>query len=250
MAKEVLVVDDDRALARSLARAIESQGYACRQAHEGNAALQAVSESKPDLILLDMLLAKKDGNSVMQMLKASTATNDIKIIAMCGIYRGRDHVSTALKAGAIAYLEKPSSASDLTTLLTKHLGKTVPTDTSEAASERDDISQHPPAELIWRAMREGFTGALHFMYAKRHKILVLGGGNPRFLRSDMAKEALGQRLLGSGRIGQRAYEDALRRGKATGRRLGEILVDMGAIRKSALQKHRREFVRGMESALV
>ncbi len=236
LAKEILIVDDDRALARSLIRAIESQGYVCREAHDGNAALTAVSESTPDLVLLDMLLPKKDGYAVMQALKASDATRHIKIIAMSGIYKGRDHGATATKAGALEFMEKPFSASDLASKLTKHLGKAEKVEEAEEKVEKTSLTEHPPAELLWRAMREGFSGAVHFQDSKRHKIVVLDKGKPRLIRSNLAKEALGQRLLRSGRIGKRTFDDAIRRGKATGRRLGEILVDLGAVRRVELDR--------------
>ncbi len=236
MAKEVLIVDDDRALARSLVRAVESQGYTCRQVHDGNEAIKAISENVPDLILLDMLLPKKDGYGVMESLKSRDATRNVKIIAISGIYRGRDHVATAMKAGADEYLEKPFSASDLTENLVRHLGKAeVPGEAAERA-DKTSIKEQTPAETIWRAIREDFSGAIHFQDGKRHKILVLDKGTPRFLRSNLAKEALGQRLLRSGRIGEKTYSDSLRRAKATGRRIGEILVEMGAVQKPELDR--------------
>ena len=86
----MLIVEDDRALARTLARALEQGGYNCRQAHDGNAALEAVAKARPDLVLIDLLLPKKDGNSVIAMLQAAEATRAIPLIAMSGVFRGAD----------------------------------------------------------------------------------------------------------------------------------------------------------------
>ena len=65
---EVLIVEDNRALARSLGQVLEQAGYQCRQVHDGIAALEAVGKAAPDLILIDLLLPKKDGQSVIAML--------------------------------------------------------------------------------------------------------------------------------------------------------------------------------------
>jgi len=97
---EVLIVEDDRALARVLARALEQAGYSCRQAHDGNAALGEVAKATPDLMLVDLLLPKKDGQAVMSTLQAAEATRRIPIIAMSGVFRGVDALRSVLAAGA------------------------------------------------------------------------------------------------------------------------------------------------------
>ena len=99
---EVLIVEDNRALARSLGQVLEQAGYQCRQVHDGIAALEAVGKAAPDLILIDLLLPKKDGQSVIATLGAAEATRSIPIIAMSGVFRGADPAKSVIAAGAKA----------------------------------------------------------------------------------------------------------------------------------------------------
>ena len=122
---EVLIVEDDRALARSLGRVLEQAGYTCRQVHDGVAALEAIGKAHPDLVLIDLLLPKKDGHSVISMLGASEATRGIPIIAMSGVMRGSDTAKSVVAAGARAFLDKPFESKVLLDRITRLIGKPV-----------------------------------------------------------------------------------------------------------------------------
>ena len=232
---EVLIVEDDRALARSLARALEQAGYSCRQVHDGNAGLEAVGKAHPDLILIDLLLPKKDGHSVISMLNAAEATRGIPIIAMSGVFRGSDPAKSVVAAGARAFLEKPFDVAALLDRVSRLIGRPAPLE-SKATSDALDLAQTPAIEVLWSAMQIRTTGAVHFEQGKRHKVVVLDAGRPFAVRSNLAREALGRRLLDSGRIDERVYNDSVRRSKATGKRQGEVLIQMGAITADALQQ--------------
>src|SRR5262245_57914738 len=113
VASEVLIVEDDRELARLCARALEAQGYAVRQVHDGLAALQAVEAHAPDLILLDLLLPKKDGRAVLSMLAQIEGSAEIPVVVMSGIFKGRDVAREFDVASRRGFLEKPFSVGDL-----------------------------------------------------------------------------------------------------------------------------------------
>ena len=238
MAKEILIVEDDRPLARSLARLIEAKGYLTRQAHDGHAALSEVSKAKPDLILLDMLIPKKDGHSILADLSASERTSDIPIIAMSGIFRGRNHARDTTRAGAAAFLEKPFPESELVSHVRRLIGSGE--DLEAAAGSRFDLEETPAAKLIWELMRDKFSGAIHFEHEKRRKSLLFDEGNPRSIRSNLAKETLGRRLFNSGRIGETTYSQVRLRAKETGQRQGGLLVEMGAITADQLEEAIKE----------
>ena len=232
---EVLIVEDDRALARSLARALEQAGYSCRQVHDGNAGLEAVGKAHPDLILIDLLLPKKDGHSVISMLNAAEATRSIPIIAMSGVFRGSDPAKSVVAAGARSFLEKPFDVAALLERVSRLIGRPAPLET-KATGDALDLSQTPAIEVLWSAMQIRSTGAVHFEQGKRHKVVVLDNGRPFAVRSNLAREALGRRLLDSGRIDERVFNDSMRQSKATGKRQGEVLIRMGAITADALQE--------------
>lgn len=236
VAKEVLIAEDDRALARSLSRTIEQLGYTVRLVHDGSAAIEAVREHAPALLLLDLLLPKVDGLGVVQRLRAVDRNKELHLIAMSGVYRGSSVARDLKNAGVDAFLEKPFSARDLSAHLERLLGAPeIPVEQQEAA-ERFDLSATPAPRVLWPPMRDGLTGVLHFQLGKRHKELLLEGGAPRALRSNLAKETLGRRLFDAGHIDQRTYQEAQRRGRATGQPQGALLVRLGAISQAQLDR--------------
>jgi CheY-like chemotaxis protein len=232
---EVLIVEDDRALARTIARALEQAGYSCRQAHDGNAALTEVAKAKPDLLLIDLLLPKKDGQAVMATLQASDGTRGIPIIAMSGVFRGAAPMKSVMSAGAKAFLEKPFETDVLVDRISRLIGKPTPPELA-APADTIDLTKEPPIEVLWSVMRSKLTGAVHFEQGKRKKVVVVENGMPLAVRSNLARESLGRRLLDAGRIDELTYNESIRRSKATGKRQGEILVQMGAINESVLRE--------------
>jgi CheY-like chemotaxis protein len=232
---EVLIVEDDRALARSLGRVLEQTGYSVRQVHDGISALEAVGKGHPDLILIDLLLPKKDGHSVISTLNASEATRGIPILAMSGVLRGADPAKSVVAAGARGFLEKPFQPAVLIDRITRLIGKPVATET-KATGDTLDLAKSPAIEVLWSAMQIRTTGAVHFEQNKRHKVIVLDAGRPFAVRSNLAREALGRRLLDAGRIDEKVFTESVRRAKATGKRQGEVLIKMGAIGDAELRE--------------
>src|SRR5262249_8238322 len=156
--------EDDRALAATLARAVEQIGYVCRSVHDGNAALQAVANQRPDAVLLDLLLPRKDGRAVLETLQQAEATRGVPGIVMSGGFRGRAQQAALVKAGARVFLEKPFAIADLKEALLRCAG---PPQREEPAAEVEeaegtDLSAVCVADVIWSAMAERFAGALHF----------------------------------------------------------------------------------------
>lgn len=240
MPSDVLIVEDDRQLAATLARAVEQMGYACRTVHDGSAALEAIAKQRPAGILLDLLLPKKDGRAVLEALQAAEATRGIPVIVMSGVFRGRDQQAAMQKAGARVFLEKPFSIQALEQALLANLGRPrreePEAQAEQAAPDQIDLTRVCVADAIWSAMSERFSGALHFKHRQRHKVLLLGEGRPLLVRSNLAREALGRRLLAAGRIDQRALDESLRRSKSSGKKQGECLIELGAITRRELER--------------
>jgi CheY-like chemotaxis protein len=223
VSSDVLIVEDDRSLAAALSRAIEQMGYVCRSVHDGAAALAEIARQRPDAILLDLLLPRKDGRAVLEALAREDATRAIPVIAMSGVFRGRDVQAGLLKAGARAFLEKPFSMGDLQQALLQHAGRPRRPETPVQVQDDDsraDLSRVCAADVLWSAMSERFCGALNFQHRQRHKILLLRDGEPVAVRSNLAREALGRRLLAAGRIDERKLHESLRLSKASGRKQG------------------------------
>ncbi len=107
----VLVVEDDQPIRASIRRALAYEGYAITEAEDGEAALDTVRLSPPDLILLDLNLPGIDGIEVCARIREAGDTMPIIMIT------ARDAVSDrviGLDSGADDYLVKPFDLAELT----------------------------------------------------------------------------------------------------------------------------------------
>ena len=228
MSQTVLIAEDDRALAKLLVRAVEEAGYECKCFADGQAALDEIREGRPDLVLLDILLPRKDGRAVLAEMQASSELSGIPVLVMSGVFRGRATEREFQDAGAEGFLEKPFNTRDLIANVHALIGQP----TSEAAAapaEKVSLADVPAAEVLWGAMREDFTGAVQFQKGKRHKVVLIESGQPRQVRSNAASECLGRRLRRAGRIDDATLQESLRRTKSSSVRQGEVLVELGVI---------------------
>ncbi|MBI5729080.1 MAG: response regulator [Candidatus Magasanikbacteria bacterium] len=101
----VLLVEDDVFLAGIYQKKFEMEGYKISTAENGEKGLADAKKKKPDIILLDILLPKMDGFTVLQNLKADTATKNIPVILLTNLGQ-KDDVEKGLEAGAADYLIK------------------------------------------------------------------------------------------------------------------------------------------------
>lgn len=113
--KTVLVVDDSRFFRTATERTLVKSGYAVLTAADGEEALQIAGEKIPSLILLDMLLPKLDGPSVLQRLKADPKTQKIPVLVLTSLSQRNEE--KLVKDGAAAFLEKDQLTKDAQPLL-------------------------------------------------------------------------------------------------------------------------------------
>ena len=104
MAK-ILVVEDEAVLQKALADMLTESSFEVVQAIDGEQAVAMAQSTKPDLILLDLVLPKKHGLEVLQALKADDATKMIPVIILTNL-EDKDDISRALELGAKGYLVK------------------------------------------------------------------------------------------------------------------------------------------------
>lgn len=101
----VLVVDDEPMVREVLARYLAKEGFAVETAEDGEAALVAFEQAKPDLVLLDLMLPRIDGIEVFRRMRASTST---AVIMLTAKGEETDRV-VGLELGADDYVTKPFS---------------------------------------------------------------------------------------------------------------------------------------------
>jgi two-component system, cell cycle response regulator len=108
----ILVVDDHEDNVELLRARLESWGYRVESAHDGKAALESVSASPPDLILLDVMMPSLDGNEVARRVKQNPALPFIPIIMQTALDSTESKVE-GLEAGADDYITKPIEFAEL-----------------------------------------------------------------------------------------------------------------------------------------
>ncbi len=110
MTAKILVVDDERPIAEILKYNLEKEGYEVILAYDGEEALTHLAQEHPDLILLDIMLPKKDGFTVCREIRAHR--KDIPIIMLTARETEIDKV-LGLELGADDYVTKPFSAREV-----------------------------------------------------------------------------------------------------------------------------------------
>jgi len=102
---KVLLVEDDNFLVEMYTTKFELEGFKVVTAEDGQKGIEAAGEEKPDIILLDILMPKMDGFSVLEQLKKNPATQDIPVILLTNLGQKED-VKKGFDLGAAGYLIK------------------------------------------------------------------------------------------------------------------------------------------------
>ena len=112
MASKILVVDDEPNILLSLEFLMKHAGFQVRTASDGDAALAAVASEAPDLVLLDVMMPRRDGYEVCQAIRQNPALAHVKIIMLTA--KGRDvEREKGLALGADDYIIKPFATQEL-----------------------------------------------------------------------------------------------------------------------------------------
>ena len=116
----ILVVEDSPTDMRLITAPLRDKGYRIVTAVDGEEALEKVADERPDLIVLDIILPKKNGFQVCRQLKTSPDTKEIKILMLTSKTQDSDRF-WGLKQGADEYMTKPFEDEALLASVTKLL---------------------------------------------------------------------------------------------------------------------------------
>lgn len=120
----VLVVDDEPLTQDLLRLMLEPAGFRVTGAEHGLEALQKIQQSKPDIMILDVMMPHMDGITVCRKVRSNPETADLPIVMLSG----KTHlnaVEEGIEAGANRYLAKPMSRNDLIQNLREVLAETT-----------------------------------------------------------------------------------------------------------------------------
>ena len=104
----ILIVDDEPNIVLALELLMKKEGYEVHTVDDGERAVQAAKELRPDLILLDIMMPKMDGYEVCQRIRSDVLLKDVSIIMLTA--KGREvEREKGLALGADHYITKPFS---------------------------------------------------------------------------------------------------------------------------------------------
>ncbi len=108
--KTILICDDDRELVDGLRYLLEGQGYRVIVAHDGVAGKTTITQQRPDLVLLDMMMNRMGGYPVLEHFKGKA---DAPPFIMMTANEGSRHKAYAEFLGVVEYLRKPFASEKL-----------------------------------------------------------------------------------------------------------------------------------------
>ncbi|WP_338521005.1 response regulator [Candidatus Nanosynbacter sp. BB002] len=122
--RKILLVEDDMALAAVYRARLELEGFDIKEVHNGEDALSATVEYKPDLILLDAMMPKISGFDVLDILRNTPETANVRIIMLTALSQPKDK-ERAEGLGVDEYLVKSQVViGDVVARVKHHLGMT------------------------------------------------------------------------------------------------------------------------------
>jgi DNA-binding response OmpR family regulator len=125
--KKILLVEDDAALAAVYRSRLELEGFETREVNNGEQALSAAIEFKPDLVLLDAMMPKISGFDVLDIMRNTPETKDIRVIMLTALSQPKDK-ERAQNLGVDDYLVKSQVViGDVVERVKHHLGMSTST---------------------------------------------------------------------------------------------------------------------------
>ena len=114
MAKKILFADDEQNIVISLEFLMKREGFTVCVATDGQEAIDKVRSEAPDLVLLDIMMPRKNGYEVCQEIRTDPGLQGTRILMLTA--KGREmEITKGLAMGADAYMTKPFSTRELVT---------------------------------------------------------------------------------------------------------------------------------------
>lgn len=145
---EILIVEDDEAIATGLSLNLKLEGYHSTIVHDGIDASEALETMAPDLVLLDISLPRKNGLDLLRELRGSG--NRVPVIVLSAREGEYDKVA-ALRLGADDYVTKPFALAELMARVQAVLRRSKPVETEERVVRFSDVEVSVGERSVSRA---------------------------------------------------------------------------------------------------
>lgn len=160
MGAKILVVEDEAALSELLSYNLTKEGFEVSLSADGEDAVIAVDEQRPDLILLDWMLPTQSGIEVCRQIKARPETRDIPVIMLTARGEEEDRIR-GLNTGADDFITKPFSMTELVARIRAVLRRTSPMIAGDVATFAD-ITLDRETCRVKRGKRDVHLGPTEF----------------------------------------------------------------------------------------
>lgn len=103
--KKIVLADDEQFIARAYSQGLTKAGYEVHTANDGTTGLEMIKETKPDLILLDLIMPGMTGFEILKAVKSDPVLKDIPVMILSNLSQETDQ-EEAIKLGATKFLIK------------------------------------------------------------------------------------------------------------------------------------------------
>ena len=199
--KKILIVDDEPDILEIITYNLQINGYDVQTAKDGDQGLQKAREFKPDLIILDIMMPKKNGIEVCKILRSQPEYDDTLIIFLTALNDELSHVK-GLEFGADDYISKPVSPKIMVSKVNAMFRRIIKPEQSKTIEE-GDISIDPEQYIVYYketpiSLAKKEFELLYFLASKPGRV---------FLRNEILNQIWGSEVI----VGDRTIDVHVRK---------------------------------------
>jgi len=245
--RRVLVVDDDQETSRLISETLTARQWEVELCASGLDAAARIRATRYALVIANVYLPGLSGTELYESAGRVDTRLRRRFLFISGASEG-PAVKKFVQQSGCQLIRKPIQYEELPALV-DHITRAKPmvkagdvakwfAPEGQALYSGEIVGRHTLFRLLHRIYAERLTGVLHVVLGRTEKKLYFNRGNMIFAASNLYDEGLGERLLRSGAVTLRDYEEAVTQVEA-GERFGLALVDLGVCD----QEHLTEYVR-------
>jgi two-component system alkaline phosphatase synthesis response regulator PhoP len=199
--KKILIVDDEPDILEIITYNLQINGYDVQTAKDGDQGLQKAREFKPDLIILDIMMPKKNGIEVCKILRSKPEYDDTLIIFLTALNDELSHVK-GLEFGADDYISKPVSPKIMVSKVNAMFRRIIKPEQSKTIEE-GDIRIDPEQYIVYYketpiSLAKKEFELLYFLASKPGRV---------FLRNEILNQIWGSEVI----VGDRTIDVHVRK---------------------------------------
>jgi two-component system alkaline phosphatase synthesis response regulator PhoP len=186
MAQRILVVDDDKQIVRLVQSYLEKAGYTILTAYDGEDAQRVIRRERPDLIVLDLMLPKRDGYEITKWLRADQMLAATPILMLTARVEDGDKI-LGLELGADDYLTKPFNPREVVARVRAILRRATAAPSAPHVLQVRDLQLDADRHVVTLRGRAVETTPTEFTVLR----ILMENPNRAFTRGELIEKALG-----------------------------------------------------------